>query len=41
MLKRIIPRGFKKFNSTLAKTRIQTGSSSEYFKRLSVQLRRP
>jgi len=41
MLTKIIPGGFKQFNNTLTKTRIQTGSSSGYFKRLFVQSWRP
>jgi len=33
----IFPGGFKQFNDTLAKIRIQTGSSSRHLRRLSVQ----
>jgi len=40
MLAKIILGGFKHFNSILTKARIQTGSSSEYFKSLFVQSRR-
>jgi len=41
MLTMVFSGGFKKFKSTLMRIKIQTGSSSGHFKKLSIQSQRP